>query len=197
MKNTGKHVRILLLSIWFQCLFANGFGQKGILEKYESFYRQNASSIDSMVNKFEEMYAQRPFSIGFTDRSFQHFSMEVYTDSVRYIYNTSLSNGMEWHQAVCCQYDSARLIDIALHLDRLKCLWIGKTSFYKNGVKEWITFLSFRQLKKGTIFSPEKYVVLLFPPKKEGAIVNSTRLQEGDIKQVGNNVFLTLGNGFR
>jgi hypothetical protein len=140
---------------------------------------------------------QRACSIGFTDKSFQHFSMEVYSDSVRYIYNTALSNGIDLHKAVGFQYDSALLTDLALHLYRLKGLWMGKTSFYKDGEKEWLTFLSFRQVKKGTLFSPEQYIILLFPEKIMSAITKSSRLQTGDIKQVGNNVFITIGSGFR
>jgi hypothetical protein len=197
MMNTGKYVRFLLLSMLLPCLFAHSFGQKGKLDKYEGFYQQNASSIDSLVNQFEEIYAQRPCSIGFTDLSFRHFSMEVYSDSVRYIYNTSLSNGMALHKAVGFQYDSAQLVNLALRLYLLKGLWIGKTSFYKNGEKEVVTFLSFRQVKKGKLFAPEQYVIVLFRGKDPDLFTQSNRVKSGTLKQIGSHVFMTIGSGFR
>jgi hypothetical protein len=195
--NNGKQERFFWLSLLFICMLTHAFGQKGQLEKVESFYRQNVSSFDSLVTRFEEMYAQRPCAIGFTDLSFQHFSMEVYSDSVRYIYNTSLSNGASLHEAVGFQYDSARLTDFALHLYRLKGLWMGKTSFYKDGEKQVVTFLSFRQVKKGKLFTPERYVILLFPGKEMEALAQSQRVQSGTLKQIGNHVFITIGSGFR
>lgn len=193
----SKHICFLWLSLLFQCLFAHAFGQKAMLDKYESFYRQHISSIDSLVGRFEEMYAQRPCSIGFTDLSFQHFSMEVYSDSVRYIYNTSLSNGEALHKAVGFQYDSVQLTDLAMHLYRLKGLWIGKTSFYINGEKESVTFLSFRQVNKGKLFAQAQYVILLFPGKNIEGLAQSRRVQNGTLRQIGNHVFITIGNGFR
>lgn len=195
--NSVKKVRFFWLSLLFLCLFTHAFGQKGALDKVEGFYRQNTSSIDSLVTRFEEIYAQRPCSIGFTDLSFHHFSMEVYSDSVRYIYNTSLSNGEALAEAVGFQYDSAWLTDFALHLYRLKGLWMGKTSFYKDGQKEEVTFLSFRQVKKGKLFAPEQYVILLFPGKDMEALAQSRRVQSGTLKQIGNKVFMTIGSGFR
>ena len=197
MKNFGKQVRFFWLSLFFSFLFTQAFGQKGILDKVESFYRQNASSIDSLVSRFEELYAQRPCSIGFTDLSFKHFSLEVYSDSVRYIYNTSLRNGEALHEAVGFQYDSARLNDFALHLYRLKGLWMGKTSFYKDGEREVVTFLSFRQVNKGKLFAQAQYVILLFPGKEMEALAQSRRVQSGTLKQIGSHVFMTIGSGFR
>lgn len=195
--NFGRHLRILFFGFFSLGLLPESLGQKAVLDKYEAYYQQNAASIDSLIGRFEVVYAQRPCSMGFTDLSFRHFSLEVYSDSVRYIFNSAYSAGFELDKAVGFHYDTGQLSVIAQSLTRLKCLWIGKASFYKNGQKEWVTFLSFRQVNKGKLFAPEQYLVLLVPKNKGGVFAGSKKLQSGALRQVGENAFLTVGNGFR
>jgi hypothetical protein len=114
--------------------------------KSASYYETNKDQITQIRRNYEALYSHQPFSVGFTDKSFKYYVMEVTTDTVRYIFNTEQSETKLLETIQRFRYDTAQLRQLAREMKEIKCLWLDKSSFYLDGVKESVTFLSFKSV---------------------------------------------------
>jgi len=177
-------------------VFASCTASKG--RKTEAYYEKNRGAIERLRQQYDRLYAQQPFSIGFTDKSYRYYVMEVTTDTVRYIYNTDQSEMRLYQMIEHFRYDTATLGGLARQMKELKCLWVDKSFFYVNEVKETVTFLSFKSVLLDQPFVENKYYILMFTQSSfERHDEVKARLKKGDIVKIRPNVYFFIGNRFR
>ncbi len=166
--------------------------------KTEAYYEKNRMAIEQLRRQYDRLYAQQPFSIGFTDKSYQYYVMEVTTDTVRYIYNTEKSENRLYDMIDHFKYDTGTLASLARQMKELKCLWVDKSFFYVEGKKEIVTFLSFKSVLFDQPFVENKYYILMFTRNSfEKHDEVKARLKQGDIIKIRPNVYFFIGNRFR
>ena len=121
-------IAFVLLACVASCTASKG-------RKTEAYYEKNRLALEQMRRQYDRLYAQQPFSIGFTDKSYRYYVMEVTTDTVRYIYNTDKSENRLYDMIDHFEYDTATLARLARQMKELKCLWVDKSFLYIEGKK--------------------------------------------------------------
>ena len=165
--------------------------------KSAEYYQQNKIAILEMKSWYDSLYRQQPFSVGFTDKTFTYYVMEITTDTLRYIYNTEKSE-QNLHQTIGrFRYDTSLLRRLAIRMKEIKCLWLDKATFYLDEKKDTITFLSFKSVSIEYPFVENKYYVLLFFHHPIDTPLMRTKVKKGDIVKVDELVYFGIANRFR
>ena len=165
--------------------------------KSADYYEKHKDEITEVRKYYETLYSHQPFSLGFTEKSFKYYVMEVTTDTLRYIYNTEQSEKKLYETILQFKYDTAMLRQLADKMKEIKCLWLDKSSFYLDGEKESVTFLSFKSLKVDKPFVENKYYVLIFLNHELKDVEAKARVKKGELVRINDMVYFMIGNRFR
>ena len=71
--NRNNTYRLLNLAALIPLLFATSCAKLNI----SNYYRRHRPILDSIEHTYRDAYLRKPFSIEFTDRSFDHVSLEL------------------------------------------------------------------------------------------------------------------------
>ena len=165
--------------------------------KSADYYEKYKDEITEVRKYYETLYSHQPFSVGFTDKSFKYYVMEVTTDTLRYIYNTEQSEKILYETILKFKYDTAMLRQLARKMREIKCLWLDKSSFYLDGEKELVTFLSFKSVTVDKPFVENKYYVLIFLNHELRDAEAKARVKKGELVRINELVYFMIGNRFR
>lgn len=191
MKNSKKYCcGILLIALLCSC----GSSKQ---RKSADYYYDNKTSINEMRSIFDQLYSHQPLSVGFTDKSYKYYVMEVTTDSLRYIYNTHINEQQLYETVKKFQYDTAMLRKLSVLMNSNKCLWLSKSSFYINEKRETVTYLSFKSAKTDRPFVENKYYILIFLPYPITSADIKAKINNGDLVKIDELVYFMIGNGYR
>lgn len=132
-----------------------------------NYYRKNSVTINSIYEQYNKLYFERPFSIGFKDRTFNYISLEILKDTIRYIYTfrldeQNLADTLDKHQ-----FNTAAVINMIHDMQTIRCTSINKMDFYVNRQKEYMIYLSVREQKLNSLLKPEKYYTIAFFSKPQ------------------------------
>ena len=94
-------------------------------------------------------------------------------------------------------YDTSLLRKLSLKMKEIKCLWLDKSSFYLDGNKETVTFLSFKSVAIDKPFVENKYYILLFLPHPINHTEVKASIKKGKIVRINDLVYFGIGNRFR
>ena len=191
MKNKVPYYTLAML-VWILASCASVTKRKSA-----DYYLQNKKEINEIRKSYLDLYAQQPFSAGFTDRSFKYYVMEVKTDSVRYIYNTEKNEPQVYKLINRFKYDTTKLYDMSVKMHDIKCLWISRSSFFTNDRRDSVTYLSFRSANNQGIFVENKYYILIFLNHPTNSPMVKARLKKGDLFKIDDLVYFTIGSKFR
>jgi hypothetical protein len=165
--------------------------------KSAAYYNKNQVLITHMLDSYEQLYNEQPFSIGYADRSYRYYIMYILTDTLRYIYNTRTGSDRLSELIHRFNYDTALLKDLALKMKQIKCLWLDKMSFYLDNKKDTATFLSFKSVLVEKPFVENKYYILLFLQHTPANPEIKARLKKGDLVRIKDTVYFMIGSHFR
>lgn len=190
MKNNLSIVALVLSLVMAGCA---GSAKR----KTAQYYLKNETAIIEMRQLYQQLYQQQPFSIGFTDKRFKYFVLEVTTDTLRYIYNNEQSEERMYQTILQFQYDTAAMRKLAQSMQTLKCLWLDKASFYLDQQLETVTYCSFKSVAAEMPFEENKYYVLLFTHRPLNHPLIKERIRKGKLVPIKENVYFTIANKFR
>lgn len=167
------------------------------VRKSEEYYFENEAALRKLVKDYEGMYAKQPFAFGFSDRRFSYNTLIMYTDTVRYIYNTKLKRDLVFQEMRESALSNADLSTLAKQLKAVDCLWVDKGDLYLEGRKVPATFLSFKSLLFHRPFEENKYYILAFLDTSLPKATATRRLRKYGYHEVGKNVYFSISNRFR
>lgn len=165
--------------------------------KSADYYRVNRAALEDLRNQYEQLYRHQPFSAGFTDKSCTYYTMEVRTDTVRYIYNTEKNSQQVAGLIERFDYDTAQLRAFGQKMKALKCLWLSKSSFFVDEKRETVTFLSFDAATGEKPFVEQKYYILIFLNHPIEHLDNKKKVKKGNLVKIDERVYYMIGNGYR
>ena len=152
--------------------------------KSAAYYEKNQLNINTIRMLYDSLYNHQPFSIGFTDKTFKYYVMEVTTDTLRSIFNNEKSEKQLFETIVRFNYDTSMLKQLSAKMKEIECLWIDKASFYLDEKKDTVTFLSFKSVLIDKPFVENKYYILLFLKKKPEHPYLTNRVKKGEIVRI-------------
>ena len=118
--------------------------------------------VNSIHDQYKQLYAERPFSVEYKDKTFNYISLEIIKDTIRYIYKFRLDERDLADTLDKYKFNAAAIVSLLDDMRSIQCTWINKMDFYVNRQKESMIYLSVREKKLDSWFKPEKYYTISY-----------------------------------
>lgn len=161
-------------------------------KKISNYYFQNQQILDAIQSRYKEQYNKRAFSIEFTDKTFKHVSIEMFTDTIKYIYEFDVSENRMNDTLLKYKLPVTEIKDLIAKMQQVKCTWINNLDYYIAEKKERMVFLSFRPKLLNVPFANKKYYILTYftQPQyynSEGVLLD--RRHRRKLRKINNDIF--------
>ena len=156
-----------------------------------NYYNQNKNTLDNIERSYKEEYKRKHFTLEFTNKLFDHVSVEIWTDSIKYIYE--FSTGEERLNDTLSKYhlEKAAVNKLIHEMQYIHCTWINSLEYYTEGKKNSMIFISIRP-RSINLFSRKKYYNITYfnAPQyydKDGRLLINHRLR--NIRKINADIF--------
>lgn len=126
------------------------------------YYLENQKILDSIQHSYKEQYRRRPFSIQFTDKTFTNVSIEIFTDTLKYIYEFTVSEARLKDTLVKYALSVQGINKLISQMASIHCTWINNLDYYVAGKKEFLVYMSIRAKPFNYPFTNKKYYILTY-----------------------------------
>ena len=127
-----------------------------------NYYKTNEQAIAKVEKIYSNLYKAKPIVAEFTDNAFNYVSIEMKTDTVRYIYEFNILDKRLQDTLQKFGYNTLGVVSLIRNMKSLKCTWINTLDYYVDGIKQSLVFMSIRPKAFGTFFANKKYYTLTF-----------------------------------
>ena len=161
------------------------------------YYRRHHPALDSIEDTYRKAYAQKPFSIEFTDRPFDRVSLELITDTLTYIYEYRVGETRLQDTLQKYGYDSTPINWLIARMRSMECTWIDKLDYYSEEQRHSLIYLSLWPRAFNSPFVNKKYYILTYfqQPQyfdSQGRLLTGRRRRH--IRKINAAVFLRLND---
>lgn len=180
---------IFISSAFITCILSSCSPSRNFPQKY---YEQHEKQLTSMEHLYSSIYSAKAISAAFTDKGFSNISLEMKTDSLRYVYEFNIRDAAMNDSLQKYGYDTASVLQLILAMKQIKCTWINTLDYYVDRQKKLLTFMSIRNKALRVPFAPEKYFILTFYKQPQyydadGILLDKRNVRR--IRRVNNEVF--------
>jgi hypothetical protein len=200
-----KHSRTWLAVLSSAALI---FGSSCTSLNITNYYHKHKSTLDSIDQCYKKAYQERPFSIEFTDRPFQHVSLELVTDTLTYIYEFGVDEQRMQDTLRKYQFNAPAINALITTMRSVNCTWVNNLDYYTGETKQSLIYISLWPRVFNRPFVNKKYYILTYfsLPQyfdSEGNLLVRRRLKRirkinGDtFKKINDRVCYTLSDRFR
>ncbi len=191
-----------MIKYFFLCLFvmiiviiANGCASSKIVSSH--YYFQHEKALIAIEEKYQLLYAIKPFSIAFTDHSFNYISFEIITDSLKYIYEFELHDPRLQDTLLKYQLPVKGVTTLIAQMQAIKCIWINDLDYYTNTKKDYMVLMSIKPLLGQLPLTNKQYFILTFYTQpqyfdSEGRLLATRRLRR--LRQINGEIFHRINN---
>ena len=189
--------RIKNTAIW-KCLFLlivlNSCGiNKNIPITY---YIDNRQILDSMQQLYQKTNEMQKFSIGFIDNRFNCISIELITDTLKYLYNFNMGEPRISDTLAKFRLDGSGLLKLVSLMKSVHCIWITNIDYYESEKKNILISFSIKPKRSISFLLANRYYRLLYFPVIQNYKKN--RLLGNDkIMKINARVAYTISAAFR
>ena len=173
-----------------------------------NYYHRHKQSLDSMEDTFRNAYQKKPFSIEFTDRSFNRVSLELITDTLTYIYEYQVGEPRLQDTLKKYGYDTTAINYLIRTMQNRECTWIDNLDYYTDTTKHSLIYISLWPRRFNFAFVNKKYYILTYfqQPQyfdSEGRLLVGRRRRHirkinGDVyHRINDRVCYTISDRFR
>ena len=127
-----------------------------------NYYAENEKALTAIEASYRKIYEQTPFSIGFSDRAFEYVSIEIITDSIKYISEFPITDPRLQDTLRKYQMPVEGVLELILKMRDIQCSWINTLDYYTHTQKKNLVFLSVKPVALHLPFTPQKYYILTF-----------------------------------
>ena len=191
MRNKCQKILLILFSsaLLFSCATRKTFTT--------NYYSENQKTLTDIEQLYKGIYHQKHFSLAFTDKSFNYISLEILTDSIKYIYEFEIKEP-RLHDTLTKYGLPVQHVDSLVNLMRsIHCIWINNLDYYTNNQRHSLVFMSIRQVAIHLPFTNEKYYILTFYPQpqyfdSEGRLLASRRIRK--LRKINDDIFRRIND---
>jgi hypothetical protein len=186
MKN--KNIRFALL-LCVAALMSSCASRKVFSTNY---YNENEKALTFIESLYKTINQQRHFSVEFTDKSFEYVSLEILTDSIKYIYEFNIKETRLQDTLVKYKLPVEGVMSMINQMSSIHCIWINNLDYYVNNQKRPLIFMSIRHVGIRLPFTSEKYYILTFYSQpqyfdSEGRLLASRQVRK--LRKINDDVF--------
>jgi hypothetical protein len=107
-----------------------------------TYYEQHKETLHETESLYHDVTQNKLIAIGFNDLGYNDISLELKTDTVRYIYDFTYGEKRMNDTLHKFGYDSALVHKIIDNMRNIKSTWINTMEYYEGGKKEYLLFIS-------------------------------------------------------
>ena len=126
------------------------------------YYFKNQNVLDSIQSTYKEQYKQSPFSIEFTNQAFDNVSIEIITDSLKYIYEFGIYEKRMMDSLKKYNIHTPGIYRLISLMRSVHCIWVNNLDYYIDGRKQILVFMSIRAKPFYLPFKNKKYHILTY-----------------------------------
>jgi hypothetical protein len=172
------------------------------------YYFDHEQILDNLQKSYKEQYSHRPFSLEYIDKSFTNISVEIFTDSLKYIYvfghdEMRLKDTLQKYHL-----SSKGISDLLNEMRSVHCSWINNLDYYVDRKKNSLVFMSFRPYGLHFPFKRKKYYILTYFPQPQyydskGRLLDKRKrrkirkINEDVFKRINDKVAYTISDRYR
>jgi hypothetical protein len=191
MANKTGHIWILLVLL----LLLNGCVSRKIYTT--NYFQEHESTLTVIEKTYKTIYQQKHFSLAFTDRSFNYISLEIMTDTLKYIYEFNLQETRLKDSLLKFGLPVESITGLIEKMKSIKCIWINNLDYYSNNQQHSLVFMSIRHLPVHLPFTYEKYYILTFYEQpqyfdSEGQLLERRRLRK--LRKINDEIFRRIND---
>ena len=190
MQNRFRYLIILLLA----AAICSCNSVRKISTKY---YDENEKVLSKLEPEFKALYRQKPFSIEFTDRSFNFVSIEIITDSLKYIYEFGVNESRLKDSLQKYDLNVKGVTDLINEMRSIHCTWINYLDYYIDDKANSLIFISMRPAGLSKPFTNKKYYILTYFPQLQYFDANGQLLvkkQRKRLRKINGETFWRINN---
>lgn len=171
------------------------------------YYYQNKSVLDSVEQSYKEQYKHKHFTLEFTDKLFDHVSVEIWTDSIKYIYEFGTVEKRLKDTLVKYNLSIDGVNSLIRQMQSIHCTWVNNLDYYLDNAKHSMIFMSIRPRAINFLARKKYYIITYFPVPQyydnEGRLLVNRRLRRvrkinADVfHRITDNVAYTMSDRFR
>jgi len=156
------------------------------------YYHRHHYTLDGMAQVYQKAYQTRHFSIEFTDRAFDHVSLEFDTDTLTYIYEFALGEHRMQDSILKYGYDTAAINNLITNMQSMECTWINNLDYYADETRHSLIYISLWPKTFNPPFANKKYYILTYFSQPqyfdaEGTLMTGRRLRR--IRKINGETF--------
>ena len=148
-----------------------------------NYYEQHKNVLDKIEESYAKLYRQKPFTVAFTDKDFKTISLEIITDSLKYIYEFGLHEKRIKDSLHKYGLNVAEVLELTRDMHSIRCTWVNNFDYYVDGKKKSLIFMSIKPVGLNGFFSKKKYYILTYFSQqqyydKEGRLLDNRRQRQ-------------------
>ncbi len=156
------------------------------------FYNEHKSTLDSIKESYEQQYPKAPFSVAFSNKDFNSFSLEITTDTIKYIYDFNAGEQRLNDTLIKYKMSPEGIATLVRLMQSIRCIWINNQDYYVNGNYHSAVYMSIRPRAISLPFIYKKYEILAYFNRpqvfnEKGILMDGRRRKT--IRKLNNNTF--------
>jgi hypothetical protein len=178
-----------LLCLLLSCTYSKKFTQ--------NYYKENETTIQSIRERFKELYDKHPFSLEIKDKKLNRIGIEIHTDSIKYIYSFRTDEPYLLDTLYKYDFNVKAMSELINDMQKAHCTWITNLDYYEKRQMKFLVFISVRDKKLDAFLQPEKYFTLAFfdqsqPFDEKGRLLDNEDLEK--IRKINGSVFRKIND---
>lgn len=145
---------VIIAGIITSCSYPKNFTQ--------NFYQHNESRLLSLKDQFRQLYDDKPFSLLFEDKNFSEISLEIITDTIKYIYHFNYKDAALQDTLHKYRFNTPKMMSFIQDLKNIQCTWVTNLDYYEDKQKKYLVLMAVRNKALNSTFKGESYCLLTF-----------------------------------
>lgn len=156
------------------------------------FYNENKPTLDSIETTYIRETAERQFSIAFSNKNFNSFSIEIITDTIKYIYDFNIGEERLKDSLEKYKLSPDGVNTLVNSMRSVRCIWINNQDYYVNNHMQTAVYMSIKPRALSLPFAYKKYQILAYFKRpqtfnEKGILMDGRRRR--NIRKLNNNTF--------
>jgi hypothetical protein len=182
-----------------------------ISKKYpQEYYKENMQALHDIEYYYKTATENKRIGIAFNDLDFQSVTLEIKTDTVRYVYNFDIDEKAKSDTLIKYGYNDVLVDSVVQKMRRIRCTWVNKMSYYSEAGTKQLIFMSVpvRQFALIPVLRKRKYYLFNFYEQPQYYDEKGRLLDKRIVKRlrkvnreifyrITNKVAYTISNKFR
>lgn len=124
------------------------------------YYYRNKANLDSIHENYKTLIKDNIFTLFFKNRSYTSITMEIFTDSLKYIYYFKTNEPRLYDTLLKYKIRPDNFYALMNKMTSVRSLWVSNLDHYANNKKESLIYIAFRSRPLWFFFTPQKYFMI-------------------------------------